>query len=648
MAFSSILEQLSFTSHKDASTSPLMESISLPLRKSLDLYKFALSKEHTSMLQAYGINVSGLGSTPHPHPAHKTIETHLLFDHWSFLATSPSTVMFMKESKFNKLSKLQPNFQTLLNFHLHPKDFARYGPDPLPLAFPETPLVFMHDALMYYSRAQILDLFFRSPKVSHLYASLIIPPEADFTDLSLNPSLYQFQFLGQDLLYSLESNPSAQYTQPQSSLEWLKTTVIHSSTHPGLSLSVTVLESWGPIHSLLISRLTKESPIPASEDRLLFKTPDCVLLPPPLSLNVPSRDLLVPAQVYHNLFLYVRAVRTLRVTDPSGFIRTQNSKPEYAWVTSNAWDHLAQFMLLTCPIRPNSHFAYLVTPLLRLRHQLKTLSRSSLNSLILAVPSSFLCLGLLARRLFSSTITQIFLFRNPLLASTTPPLNNARQPVLTRLADWFLNQLPSFVQRKLSPPSPRLPIFKVVLTPKPVQYTYPPDVPPLFLKFAPPRILHLFRQEVNHVPRWLFPITLSASALSALYLLFVRLSSPSSPQELSDSYRRYFHPKPWKLFLERKEHFTPEAPFFPQKIENAPLLLPDQEKSVPSSDSTKFSTEPRQTCPLSSQTEPLTPLVYPRSSCATAPITIAPNHQAQATTPYPSSQLCTGARRPSP
>ncbi|AOF41056.1 replication-associated polyprotein [Fig fleck-associated virus 2] len=587
MAFSSILEQLSFTSHKDASTSPLMESISQPLRKSLDLYKFALSKEHTSMLQAYGINVSGLGSTAHPHPAHKTIELHLLFDHWSFLATSPSTVMFMKESKFNKLSKAQPNFQSLLNFHLHPKDFARYGPDPLPLAFPETPLVFMHDALMYYTRAQILDLFFQSPKVSHLYASLIIPPEADFTDLSMNPALYQYQFLGQDLLYSLESNPSAQYTQPQSSIEWLKTTVIHSTTHPGLSLSVTVLESWGPVHSLLISRLTPKSPVPDSEDKLLFKTPDCVLLPPPLSLNVPSRDLLVPAQVYHNLFLYVRAVRTLRVTDPSGFIRTQNSKPEYAWVTSNAWDHLAQFMLLTCPIRPNSHFAYLVTPLLRLRYRLKTLSHSLLNFLIPAVPFSFLSLGLLARRLFSSTITQIFLFRSPLLASKDPPVNNASSPVWTRLADWFLNQLPSFVQRKLLPPSPRLPIFKVVLEPKSAQYSYPSDVPPLFIKFAPPRILQLFRQEVNHVPGWLLPLTLSASAVSALYLLFVRFSTPSSPQELSDSYRRYFHPKPWKLFIDRKAHFTPEAPFFPKKTENASILLPDQKKPISPPNTTK-------------------------------------------------------------
>ena len=225
----------------------------------------------------------------------------------------------------------------------------------------------MHDALMYYIPEQILHLFQACPNLTKLFCSLVVPPESTFTNISLDPTLYTYQIVDQTLHYTPESHSAGSYNQPLSAHSWLK---ISSIQHPELQLSVTILESWGPLHSLLIQRgLSPPDPklnhsltppnqlFPdanlSTKDLVSFKIPRCVELPQATFLQQPLRHRLVPESVYNALFTYTRAVRTLRVSDPAGFVRTQSNKPEHAWVTPSAWDNLQTYALLNCPIRPN-------------------------------------------------------------------------------------------------------------------------------------------------------------------------------------------------------------------------------------------------------------------------------------------------------
>lgn len=270
--FQGFFDALSSTIHRDTITTPLVEAVAKPLRDSLESFPFDVPQQHRAFLSECGITISDFGTKAHPHPVHKTIEINLLFNVWRHYASGPSSVMFMKPSKFEKLQSKQAFFQTLCNYRLTPRDSVRYPVTSSVL--PSTESVFMHDALMYFSPSQILDFFLRAPEMQKLFCSLVVPPESDFTDLSFNPSLYRFQFIGPKVKYYLENNPAHSYEQPRDALNWLKTSAIIGS---GLQLSVTVLDSWGPVHSLLIQRGLP--PCVDLLDSISFKIPQCVLLP---------------------------------------------------------------------------------------------------------------------------------------------------------------------------------------------------------------------------------------------------------------------------------------------------------------------------------------------------------------------------------
>ncbi|AAW88529.1 polyprotein [Anagyris vein yellowing virus] len=357
MSFQLALDALSSTVHRDASLNPVLNSLVQPLQSSLTQFPWIIQKEHIPFLIASGIPSSGFGSTPHPHAVHKVIETFLLFNHWSHLASLPSTVMFMKPSKFRKLSSVNPNFTELINYRLTDADSVRYPTTSLTL--PTKELVFMHDALMYFTPAQVLDLFIKAPHLQRLHCSLVVPPESSFTDLSLYPSVYTYTISGNSLHYVPEGHHAGSYNQPLTALNWLKICQIKS---PYLNLSVKVLESWGPCHSILIQRglpLLSGSNL----ETISFKIPDCLELPEATFLHQPLRHRLVPREVYDSLFTYTRAVRTLRTSDPAGFVRTHSNKPQYAWVIAQAWDNLQTYALLNSPIRPKVIFDFFLNPL---------------------------------------------------------------------------------------------------------------------------------------------------------------------------------------------------------------------------------------------------------------------------------------------
>nr|ARI47198.1 polyprotein [Peach virus T] len=537
--FKNIIDSLSSTAHRDTVSSPLVEAVSQPLRDSLTSYPYAVPSTALQFLASCGISVSGFGHKAHPHPVHKTIETHLIHDVWPHYATTQASMMFMKPSKFLKIQRQCPNLVQLHNYRVTAKDATRY-PETSP-DLPNTPTVFMHDALMYYTPAQVLDLFTKSQNLQRLYASVVIPPESSFTDLSLSPSLYQIQFEDDTLVYQLEGNPAHAYRQPRSALQWLSTTTIRG---PDFDLTISILDSWGPVHSLLIQRGRPH--MHEDEDTVYFKVPKSVALPEPASLRQDLRHRLVPAEVHDALFVYTRAVRTLRVTDPAGFVRTQCSKPEYSWVTSAAWDNLQHFALQTAPHRPHTTFYIFPSIYAKLKHWLRAHTKALQLSGIAAASACASLSAYLAARLASCSIASLSIFGRWVRPPPTASFALSRAIGLPQKAPSFSLSL----CRKPLPP------FGMKLLLKPL--THHRWLRPLYAD-AP-------------IPRFWIKASLAAVSTAAIAAALRHFLGPDTPQHMHDKYMALFHPQPWQLKIRRGVIRTNPSPFLP--FQPTPAIAP--------------------------------------------------------------------------
>nr|UTS84205.1 RNA-dependent RNA polymerase [Passion fruit yellow mosaic virus]UTS84208.1 RNA-dependent RNA polymerase [Passion fruit yellow mosaic virus] len=537
MAFQLALDALNSTSHRDSSLHPVLESVHDSLKHSLTTFPWSVSPDQLPFLLKAGVPVSGLSTLPHPHPVHKTLETNLLFNHWSFLANEKSSVIFMKPSKFAKLQRKNPNFQELCNYRVTPTDSVRY-PSTTP-TLPSHPTVFMHDALMYMNPEQILHLFLQAPALTRFFCSLVVPPESHFTNLSLHPSLYQYQLVKDTLHYTPERHHAGSYNQPIAALNWLK---ISSIQHPKLQLSVTILESWGPLHSILIQRglplppptnfsllpLPHRDPhLPATVDQVSFQIPDCLELPEATFLHQPLRDRLVPTTVYNALFTYTRAVRTLRTSDPAGFVRSHSNKPEHSWVTPSAWDNLQTFALLNCPIRPNVCYLFFQNPLEKIKLYFQQHWR---RIGALAAPSLFF-LTLLPRFLQLSLplpkVKCISAFRKH---HNLPP--HPLHQLLSLLPKTWQRSLSAFpfIHPFLPKPAPYLPRFQLSSTSIPI---------------SPSPTLALF-----------------AFLVPELAFLVSHITGTVSLQAQHDTYHHHLHPPQFHLTWARQAYMTTSTTTF--------------------------------------------------------------------------------------
>nr|UCJ00922.1 polyprotein [Grapevine rupestris vein feathering virus] len=598
-----LVEILNPTVHRDTVCSPLVEAAAGPLRDSLQLYPYDIPQEHAKFLQTCGIQASGYGYKTHPHPVHKTIEIHLLFEHWMGLCRQPSSVLFMKPSKFSKLQARNNNFAELCNYSLVARDVTRYpeiSPSP-----PECSTWFMHDAIMYLSAEEIAGCFQSCPHLERLYASLVVPPESSFTDLSLNPSLYRYRFHGDQLIYRLEENPSHSYQQPRAALKWLQTNSIQGSD---IFLAITRLESWGPVHSLLI---TRGRPPVLTDDSLFFSSPDAVEIPAASSIQQSLRHRLVPSAVYHSLFIYVRAVRTLRQTDPQGYVRTQSNKPEYAWVTSAAWDNLQHFVTETAHHRQRTTYYLFNSTLARLSHWCRCHKLAIATSLTpLASASILLALGGVDL-LWKHSIKHLVVAHRYLIGS----------------APLHARHLPRFLVQQ------HYPKFSLALEPR-------VTAPVLKLPFSQTIRLGFLTTLANHVPslkrflpRLSTPALLKAAfclgLLTPPLLLLVRsFVGPDSPQSMSDAYNRYFHPSRWELSLERSPASVIPSPpaFLPTTaaVEPAEPRPSDSPLEVPLVPSPRL--HPESPPPSEKQPEPT-----PRVDASPAPVLDASTNRAEET-----------------
>jgi hypothetical protein len=344
MAFNAVIETLAPTVHRDTLLAPLVNTATPALIRDLDHYPYALSEPASTLLLHHGVPVSGLGLTPHPHPAHKTLELFTYRQTLPSLLTRPTTVCFMKPSKFLRLSQQRLPFVHLLNQELSPRDVTRYA-ESSALVIP-TALAYFDYALMFYGLADLAAIFTDSPELETVVATLIVPPESLEFSSSFHPELYQFEVHGSNLLYFLENHSNGSYIQPLAAHNWLTCGGFHT---PSFTCSVALHSTVASHHVLVITK----RPFAFTEELRPFDAPDSVLLPHPDDLHASSSARLVPRTVYDAAFSYVRSVRTLRESDPDSFIRTQRSKPEYRWVTPAAWDALIAFAKATSSLRPD-------------------------------------------------------------------------------------------------------------------------------------------------------------------------------------------------------------------------------------------------------------------------------------------------------
>lgn len=536
MNFTQTLDLLQPSIHRDASLTPLVEPVIKNLRDSLIQFPYHISPSLVTILQQQGISVTQYGTKQHPHPYHKALETHLLFYHWHYLARQPSTVFYMKEEKFEKLRKNNANFQVLQNYIHTAADIPRYTKSNI--TYVNTPLLFIHDALMYIHPAQILDLFHFSPALNHCYASLIVPPEQIHHLQSLYPECYQLTYRPHDLVYHLEQNPQKLYEQPLSAINWLTYNQISNSD---LVLTVHLLESFGPLHSILITRGAFTTP----QKERFFKCPDAIELPAANNLEIPLRTRLVPSPVFHSIFSYVRSVRTLRKTDPAGHIRTLSSKPEYAWVDRSAWDYLADFALKTHEARPELEFAHDISWFSKLCFWISDRYRvirpflpvSSLLYYYLKKPISFAFSFFFRHRPYVYNCVP-----PPLIygLSYEPPA--AEPSFLVRLCLWIL---PKQIRDLFSPH------YELIVLPYPKF-----QLNSLSLSFSPSEYLDL--RNLAHPPLRQptllnFPLAypfLTFGVLYGLYQLYRHYcTTPLTPQQRNDAYFSYFFPSPFTLSL---------------------------------------------------------------------------------------------------
>nr|WBM81659.1 MAG: replication polyprotein [Myotis brandtii tymo-like virus 1] len=558
MAYQNFFDNLTNTVHRDTVANPIVEAYIRPFRKSLNQFPWAVTPSLLTHINRLGISATSFGTLPHPHPFHKIIETHLLENHWSFLARHSSTVMYMKPSKFEKLQEINHHFAFLMNYRHTPKDITRY-PESKPF-YPKTQSAFMHDALMYFTPGQIYDLFLKSPVLDNLYCSLVVPAETKYRLPSLYPAIYNLIYNGTNLTYTLEGNSSGEYEQPISAVDWLSTSVIKG---PDFDLTVVLLESWYSIHSLLITRTSK----PAQTIRT-FNTPPAIKLPGP-TVQLPLSSLLVPVEVYKQLFNYVRAVRTLRQTDPAGFVRTQASKPEYSWVSSSAWDELSNFALATANQRPSRDY--------KPYHSRWDSIKETLNNWFLRQSPKFKILVSLSTILVTHCTTIGFRVSKYVFG-----------PMTYRFVAFS----------ELQPPIKNLPPFLLALVPKFVLRRYTTQS----ILQLPPR--HFFE---FHFHRPLFDYGLKnptrstvlvGGSLFALYSLIKWLLAPPTELQLSDQYLSFFHPQPWILSFQTRPIVVQPISFFPigASISSAP------DSTYSSAHSESNSDDPNSTDSSSSET----------------------------------------------
>lgn len=580
MGLQNLLDSLSGTIHRDAVNLPAASAASKALEKAQKLYPYALTPRAHSFLSTQGITLPVEAPLAHSHPTHKTLEIHLLNEVLPSFVRSECTVYFMKPEKFSTLQSKFPQFTQLRNSRYTIRDKTRYPKTDLRPA--DTDNAFFHDALHYWTLGEMSHFLAHNPAVSKVFGSICAPIELLLPDHgslnSFNPKIYSLNLLGDEFVYRLENAVESYQQNIETTLAWLLTSRVSGP----VEFHIEVLRSFGPMHLICISRNTPAVP----QEFLHLGLPECVEIPAPDHVQSHIRDRLVPRAVYDQAYQYVRAVRTLRVTDPAGFIRTHMSKECFDWVTLAAWDNLTNFILQTAEIRPRT--THSLFPRLWDRFVSWLNSRTRLPFFLFSLVSTPFLLGsyCLSRKLANHRL----LFRSPVWFTNGPgflPHLHFCSPVMFKARAPCYAPLLHFLRRWA----------------------------PASRSFIPSR----FSDRRYY---WLFA---AAIAFSASAWLCTTVFTLQPLQQSYDEYHRYFHRSNYQLSVPRSTRSVPslQQPFGDHTSIASTVLSPLVASSVSGIEKAKLSspispasdplkTEPHSTPPITLPA--LAPLVAPVES----------------------------------
>nr|QTW49391.1 replicase polyprotein [Soybean carlavirus 1] len=212
-------------------------------KENFQFFSFHLKAEAKKKLSTAGLYLSPFSYRPHSHPVCKTLENYMLYTVLPSYLDSTFMCVGIKNQKIELLKSRDPrlNMMQLVNRYVSSLDKSRYGSDfvksyssnipglrrharglngvTLKGLVPEfqqrnAKKLFFHDELHYWS-LQDLSVFLEVYKPETCLATVVYPPELlARSKRSLYPWCYQYEIVGDDLLFFPDGVRSEGYVQP--------------------------------------------------------------------------------------------------------------------------------------------------------------------------------------------------------------------------------------------------------------------------------------------------------------------------------------------------------------------------------------------------------------------------------------------------
>lgn len=247
MAYNGLYSNLDITDHRYSVQNHFVGAI----RKYLESCsaEFYLTEQDLVDLHSIGVPGNPTGHLSSSHPKSATIERHVLNLAASYLKDHEVTVLSSKESKARKF--LGP--KTLVdNPTIVPRDTYRYALDlRQDYHSVQTSHALIHDVLQLLDPSFVVDLFRRSDSLTHLYASVVIPPELLRNCSVVYGPFYEYEVIGNTLHYYPDGHREGGYSQPLDCIQFLNH---HLFTSDDLSITCTLIDSFASHHLLLFTR----------------------------------------------------------------------------------------------------------------------------------------------------------------------------------------------------------------------------------------------------------------------------------------------------------------------------------------------------------------------------------------------------------
>ena len=353
-----------FSSITDSSLKAVIQeeaykTIQTQLRLAATINPYSQPTDAADVLENLGIITNPLAIEAHTHGAAKAIENDMYNIVANYLPKeNPVTFYYMKKGKLGKFRRGPHQNDRFVNSHFEPKDIARYPEETVVEHLESTPcttkLAFMGDTLHFWTPKQLLTLFNFSPKLTTLYATIVLPIEATHRLPSLHPAIYTLKYFGDFFMYIPGGHAGASYTHHQKQLAWLFAGQVSGL---GIKLTIQILESKGANHLLIIQRgdlLTPPLRTFGSDSPYVQIPP--IFLPKDHNMSQP-----IPTVFAMKMFMYTKSLKEVTPRDLYAKMRQLLPDKELAKFSPSHIVHMMNYFFLLGKLDSVNHFENLLS-----------------------------------------------------------------------------------------------------------------------------------------------------------------------------------------------------------------------------------------------------------------------------------------------